>query len=416
MSETHFWHPFANMAHVRRGAIAVARGEGCWVWDTDGRRYLDATASLWYVNVGHGRKEIVEAMARQAGEIAAYSTFGDFTNSPVEVLARRIAAHAPDPSAKVFFGSGGGDAIETAVKVARAYWAATGDDRRTHVISRDRSYHGTHGFGTSLAGIGPNRAGFGPLDLDQSQVAWDSPEALGAEIERLGAERVAAFFCEPVIGAGGVYPPPAGYLESVAEICRGSGVLLVIDAVICGFGRVGDWLAAERWGLHPDLVTFAKGVTSGYLPLGGVVVSGRIAAPFWDGEGRMFRHGATYAGHPTVCAAALANLDILEREGLVARGRELEGALHGVLEPLAAHPAVAEVRGGVGLLGAVELAPDLLAERPAAVAELQVAVRDAGVLVRGLGSSIAVSPPLVIDDEQIKAIATGIAAGLEVFA
>ncbi|MHB8504171.1 MAG: aminotransferase family protein [Acidimicrobiales bacterium] len=416
MSETHFWHPFANMAHVRRGAIAVARGEGCWVWDTDGRRYLDATASLWYVNVGHGRKEIVEAMARQAGEIAAYSTFGDFTNSPVEVLARRIAAHAPDPSAKVFFGSGGGDAIETAVKVARAYWAATGDDRRTHVISRDRSYHGTHGFGTSLAGIGPNRAGFGPLDLDQSQVAWDSPEALGAEIERLGAERVAAFFCEPVIGAGGVYPPPAGYLESVAEICRGSGVLLVIDAVICGFGRVGDWLAAERWGLHPDLVTFAKGVTSGYLPLGGVVVSGRIAAPFWDGEGRMFRHGATYAGHPTVCAAALANLDIHQREGLVARGREMECALHGVLEPLAAHPAVAEVRGGVGLLGAVELAPDLLAERPAAVAELQVAVRDAGVLVRGLGSSIAVSPPLVIDDEQIKAIATGIAAGLEVFA
>lgn len=414
MTDTHFWHPFANMAQVRRGAFTITRGEGCSVWDSGGRRYLDATASLWYVNVGHGRHEIIDAMADQARRLGAYSTFGDYTNEPAEALAERLSALAPMSEAKVFLGSGGGDGIETAVKLARGYWVALGSEERTHVISRDRSYHGTHGFGTSLAGIAPNRSGFGPLDADHSTVPYDSVEALAKEIERLGAQRVAAFFCEPVIGAGGVHPPPEGYMEGVARLCADSGVLLVIDSVICGFGRLGDWLGVDRWGLRPDMITFAKGVTSGYQPLGGVIVSSRVAAPYWEGEGRAFRHGATYAGHPVCCAAALANLDLLEHDGLYRRGAELEGALLGALRTVEGHPAVAEVRGGVGLLGAVDLRSELLAERPTAVVELQLATRRAGVLVRPLGSGIAVSPPLVVTDEEIATIGEAIAEGLEI--
>ncbi len=415
MTETHFWHPFANMAQVRSGAFTITRGDGSWVWDDDGRRYLDGTASLWYVNAGHGRAEIGDAIARQLQRLAGYSTFGDYTNGPAEQLAERLAALAPSPGAKVFYGSGGGDAIETAVKLARSYWNAVGAQDRTHVISRDRSYHGTHGFGTSLAGIAPNRDGFGPLDPDHSTVAWDSPEALAKEIDRVGAERVAAFFCEPVIGAGGVYPPPAGYLEAVAELCAGAGVLLVVDSVICAFGRLGDWFGVERWGIRPDMITFAKGVTSGYLPLGGVMVAPQIADPFWEGKGRPFRHGATYAGHPVCCAAALANIDVLERDNLYRRGGQLEGRLLAALGAVADHPAVAEVRGGVGLLGAVELREELLSERPGAVADLQMAVRRAGVLVRPLGTAVAVSPPLVVTDDEIDLLASAIAEGLDIF-
>ncbi len=415
MTDTHFWHPFANMAQVRRDAFTITRGDGCSVWDSGGRRYLDATASLWYMNVGHGRHEIADAMAAQARRLGAYSTFGDYTNEPAEALAERLSALAPTSDAKVFLGSGGGDGIETAVKLARGYWVALGSEERTHVISRDRSYHGTHGFGTSLAGIASNRSGFGPLDADHSTVAYDSVEALAKEVERLGAGRVAAFFCEPVLGAGGVHLPPAGYMQGVARLCADTGVLLVIDSVICGFGRLGDWLGVDRWGLRPDMITFAKGVTSGYQPLGGVIVSSRVAAPYWEGEGRVFRHGATYAGHPVCCAAALANLDLLERDDLYRRGAELEGSLLGALRTVEGHPAVAEVRGGVGLLGAVDLSAELLAERPTAVVELQLAARRAGVLVRPLGSGIAVSPPLVVTDEEIATIGAAVAEGLEIF-
>ena len=197
-----------------------------------------------------------------------------------------------------------------------------------HLISRSQGYHGTHGLGTSLGGIPANRVDVGPLDPHSSQVPHDSLEALEAEIERVGADRVAAVFDEPVIGAGGVHQPAPGYLEGLDALCKRTGVLHVADAVIAGFGRLGEWFGPERWGLRPDMITFAKGVTSGYLPLGGVIVSGRIAAPFWDeDDAPWFRHGPTYSGHPTCCAVALANLDIIEREGLLAQALELEGAL-----------------------------------------------------------------------------------------
>ncbi len=279
-------------------------------------------------------------------------------------------------------------------------------------IGRTRAYHGSHGIGTSIGGIPVNATGFGPLVGETSIVDWSSPDALSAEIDAVGAERVAAFFMEPVIGAGGVYPPPDGYVEKVAEICKRTGALLIVDSVICGFGRLGTWFGIERWDVSPDLIVFAKGVTSGYLPLGGVVVSGGVSEPFWSGNGTIFRHGQTYSGHPACCAAALANLDILEREQLVPRGRELEQPLFEALQPLASSPAVAEVRGGTGFLAAVELDAALLRKRPAAVSELALEARRRGVIVRPLASGVAVSPPLTADESHLDLLAEALTEGV----
>jgi adenosylmethionine-8-amino-7-oxononanoate aminotransferase len=410
-----FWHPFADMGAVSRSEFVVDRGEGVYVFDADGNRYLDATASLWYANLGHGRAEIADAVAAQMRKLEAYSTFGDYGNAPASELAARLADHAPMDDARVFFGSGGGDAIDTAAKLARRHWIQQGQPERVHLISRTQGYHGTHGFGTSIGGIEANVSNWGPLVPQASSVAYDSLPALEAEIQSVGPDRVAAFFCEPVIGAGGVYLPPDGYIEGVADLCEEHGILLVIDSVICGFGRLGTWFGVERWpDVRPAMITFAKGVTSGYLPLGGVVVAGEVAAPFFaEPGGPMLRHGATYAGHPSCCAAGLAVLDIYEREGIIERGRELEGPLRDALAPLADHPAVAEVRAGLGLLAAVQLAPDVLERDPAAVAKLAGAAREAGVLLRPLLGAAAVSPPLVVEEEHLEQIAEGFRLGLD---
>jgi putrescine aminotransferase len=401
------------MAAVRDAELVVTRGEGVWIYDEDGNRYLDACASLWYCNAGHGRAEIADAVARQMKELEAFSIFGDVANPPALELADVLAARAPMDDAKVFLTTGGGDAIDTAAKLARLYWQVVGQPERVHIVARQHGYHGTMAFGTSIGGIDANRAGYGPLVPATSVVAHDSPQALADEIEHVGAERVAAFFVEPVIGAGGVYAPRPGYLEAVAEICSDAGVLFVCDSVIVGFGRLGSWFGIERFGVRPDLVTFAKGVTSGYLPLGGVLVAGHVAEPFWNEPGHMVRHGQTYAGHATVCAAALANIEILEREGLVTRGAELEQDLYDALAPLQEHPLVAEVRGGVGLMGAVAFEPELLERDPGLPGKASKAVREHGVVLRALGSSLAVSPPLVVTVEELGLIADAIRAGLD---
>ena len=412
MQDTRFWHPFADMASVRSAEFVIERGEDVWVWDRQGRRYLDATASLWYANVGHGRPEIAAAIAAQLAKIEAYSGFGDFSTSPALELTEALAARAPMP-ARVFLTSGGGDSIDTAAKLARRYWHELGKPERTVLISRTQGYHGTHGFGTAIGGIAANRVGFGP-QVESEQVAFDSLDALAQAIERIGAEHVAAFFIEPVIGAGGVHPPVAGYIEGVAELCRRNDVLLVVDAVICGFGRLGTWFGIERWNVVPDMIAFAKGVTSGYLPLGGVIISERIAEPFWSAPGGpVFRHGATYAGHATCAAAALANIELLERDELLARGQTMEQPLLDALRGLADHSAVGSVRGGIGTLGAVDLEPELLARAPAALGRLTAAAREAGVLVRQLGSGVAVSPPLTATPEHFELIAQALATGLD---
>ena len=409
--DSRLWHPFADMGRVRHNELVIERGEDVWVWDSEGNRYLDATASLWYANIGHGRTEIAEAIAEQLSRLEAYSAFGDFASPPALELADALAERAPMPS-RVFLGSGGGDAIDTAAKLARRYFAELHEPERTVLVSRTAGYHGTHGFGTAIAGIPANREGFGPL-LETEVVQHDSLEAIHEAVDRVGAARIAAVFVEPVIGAGGVYPPAEGYIEGVAELCRDTGILLVIDAVICGFGRLGTWFGIERWDVQPDMITFAKGVTSGYLPLGGVMVSERVAEPFWRTPGGpVLRHGPTYAGHATCCAAALANLAVIEREGLLTRGRDDEQALLDALLPLEEHPSVAEVRGGTGTLAAVELSAETLAEDPGAVGALVSAARKSGVLVRPLARAVAVSPPLTAKAEHFELIAQALAHGL----
>ena len=402
-----FWHPFADMSAVSGRELVIESGNGCYVTAEDGTEYLDATAGLWYCNVGHGRTEIAEAVMRQMGRIASYSNFGDLATRATLELADRLAALAPMPDARVFFTSGGSDAVDTAVKLVRRYWALVGRPGRTGIVTRTRSYHGMHLAGTSLAGIPANREGYGPLDADVSNVAWDDAAALADRIDSLGAENVAAFFCEPVIGAGGVYPPPPGYLAQVREICRERGVLFVADEVISGYGRTGTMFASA--GLDPDLVLTAKGLTSGYQPMGAVLVAGPVAEPFWTTPGLLWRHGYTYSGHASAAAAAMANLDIIEAEELVERVAGHQLALTVALAPLQAHDWVAEARSGAGLLGAVQIEPSLLASDPHAMPRILAGLRDRGILTRGLADgSVQVSPPFVITRAEIARIGSAI--------
>jgi putrescine---pyruvate transaminase len=301
--------------------------------------------------------------------------------------------------------------------MARHYWQLVGEADRTILVRREKAYHGMHTAGTSLAGIPANAAGHGALIEDIVEVPWDDPDSLRAAIEDVGPERVAAFFCEPVIGAGGVFPPPDGYLEAVRRVCRDTGVLFVADEVITGFGRCGDWFASTRFDLDPDIVVCAKGITSGYLPLGAVLASPGVAEAFWAEDAGMWRHGYTYSGHAAVAAAALANIDILEREELPARSRSMEGSLLDALKQLADHDLVGDVRGGIGLLAAVSLRHDLVEADPHLGARVGAATRDAGVIVRPLvGGAIAVSPPLTITEAQLEELVVGLRAGLDALA
>jgi putrescine aminotransferase len=411
------WNGFGNMAKLAGGGIVtIERGEGATVFDTAGRPYLDALASLWYCNIGHGRAELADAAAAQMHQIAAYQVFETFSNRPAEALARRVSDLSPIPDAKVFFTPGGGsDAIDTAAKLARAYWRAAGQPAKQVIIGRSHAYHGVNAYGTSLGGIPANSEAFSPLVPSVEHVPWDDATALEKMIGQVGADRVAAFFCEPVVGAGGVYFPPEGYLARVQEICREQDVLFVADEVITGFGRVGAWFGSERFALQPDMITVAKGLTSGYAPLGAVLVGPRAAEPFWrPGSAEIFRHGYTYQGHPTACAVGLANLDVLEREQLVPRVRELETVLASRLGPLADHELVGEVRTGTGLLTAVEIAADARTADPGLGARLVADIRQRGVITRLLrGVALQVSPPFVITEAEIDHLGQVFAAALD---
>ena len=351
------WNGYGNMAGLSAGGlVTITGGSGSTVTDSGGRSYLDALASLWYCNIGHGRAEVADAAAAQLHQLAAYQVFETFSNVPAEALARRVSDLSPLTDAKVFFTPGGGsDAIDTAAKLARAYWRAVGQPAKQVIIGRTNAYHGVNAYGTTLGGIPANTEAFTPLVSLVERVPWDDAAALEKQIGQAGADRVAAFFCEPVVGAGGVLFPPEGYLTRVQEICREQDILFVADEVITGFGRAGSWFGSERFGIEPDLMTVAKGLTSGYAPLGAVLAGPRVAEPFWrPGSAEVFRHGYTYQAHPASCAVGLANLDVIEREQLIPRVRELEAVLAARLSPLAGHELVSEVRTGAGLLAAVE--------------------------------------------------------------
>jgi putrescine---pyruvate transaminase len=398
MTERAFWNPMTNVgAYRERGAATIVRGEGSTVWDDAGNALIDVSAALWYANVGYGRSELADAAAEQMRTLASYKTYDGFTSPKSEELAARVVGLLPFDGAKIFFTSGGGESIDTAAKLSRAYWGAMGKPDKHVVISRQFAYHGSNAYGTSLGGMQALVQDYGRLVPEVDQVPWDDAEALAAKIDELGQNHVAAFFAEPVVGAGGVLNPPDGYLERVQEICREREVLLVFDEVITGFGRTGYWFATERFGAQPDLITVAKGITSGYIPLGGVIASPRVAEPFWaEGTTNMFRHGFTYAGHATACAVGLANIDVIEREGLVQRVKDLEPVLTDALAPLASHEGVADVRSGVGLLAAVELAD------PAKLYAVIDACYERGVLIRGIrGVALQISPPFVITEDEL---------------
>jgi putrescine---pyruvate transaminase len=405
------WHPFSDMGAVERdGEFVLARGEGVRVWDDRGNLYLDATAGLWFALVGHGRRELAEAAARQMRALAAYSTFGDITSPPTSELAERLSAIAPVAASKIFFTSGGSDSVDTATKLARRYWGELGHPERTVVLGRQKAYHGMHVAGTALSGIPVNREGWGQLMPDAATVAWDDPADLRKQIEAIGVDRVAAFFCEPVIGAGGVYPPPAGYLAEVRRICRELDVLFVADEVVTGFGRIGGHLfASTRFDLQPDLMTTAKGLTSGALPMGAVFVAPRIAEPFFRPDaGVWLRHGYTYSGHAAAAAVALANLDLIEQMGLTEEASRLEETMAVVLAPLAEHDLVQEVRSGTGALAAVQLAD------PGLAARLVKVLRNHGLSTRVVGSgAIQVSPALVMSDAEVGELAMRLRTGLD---
>lgn len=406
--ETSFWHCQAHMPTVKRRQVVFDRGEGCYLWDTDGNRYLDVPASLWYANVGHGRAEIADAVAAQIRKLESYSSFGSYTTTPTLALAERLADLVPIDGAKIFLTSGGSDGIDVAAKLARRYWSAVGRPDKKAVVSRDLAYHGLHAFGTSITGLEFNREGLGRLIPETMTVPTHDTAALAALFEAEGS-RIAAFFCEPVLGTGGVILPAPGYLAEVQRLCRAHDVLFVVDEVITGFGRTGAMFATGLFGLEPDLIVMAKGITSGYLPLGAVAVSPRVAAPFWaDDSPLLFRQGLTYAGHATACVAAQANLDILEREGLVDRVASLGRHLAAAVAPLADHPLVTDVRAGVGLLAGIQVRDAEVADK---VARLCF---DRGYVMRVItNATLQISPPFTVEEHEIDGIVTTIAEALD---
>lgn len=403
------WRPYAPIDSTN-DPLTVVRGQGSSVWDDQGRRYLDATAGQWYCAVGWGREEIVDAMSAQLRRLHAYTTFGAFTNQPAEELAAYLAAAAPVEDGSLFLASGGSDAVDTAAKLARHYWFRTGRPSKRVLISREGGYHGMHGTGTALAGIPANREGYAPAHADTLVIPAQSTEELQGAIDRLGADAIAAFIAEPVIGVGGIHDASPDYWSQAQRICRDNDVLFIVDEVITAFGRLGHEYASNRYGLRPDILTFGKGVTSGYAALGGVIAGSRVQEPFRTSG---WRHGYTFSGHATACVAALANLRILDSEGLYQRAAAVEDRWAATLTPLAEHPCVAEVRS-VGLLAAVAFRPEKVRRRPGLVDDVVAMARTRGVLTRSMTGTPALqlSPPLCITDPEIDTLAEILHASL----
>jgi adenosylmethionine-8-amino-7-oxononanoate aminotransferase len=370
----HLWMHFTRMSsYADHDVPVIVRGEGAYVYDSKGRRYLDGLAGLFVSMVGHGRTEIADAAARQAKELA-YFPLWSYAHPRAIELAERLANLAPGDLNRVFFTTGGSEAVESAWKLARQYFRAIGQPGRYKVISRDIAYHGATMGALSITGLPAIKAAFEPLVPGSVRVPntnfyrapehGDDHEAFGRwaadEIERAilreGPESVAAVYLEPVQNSGGCFPPPPGYFQRVREICDRHGVLLVSDEVICAFGRLGYYFGADRYGYQPDIITVAKGMTSGYAPIGAMIVSDRVIEPFLK-DTATFLHGITFAGHPVSCAVALANLDVFEKEDLLGHVRANEGAFRATLSKLNDLPIVGEIRGD-GYFYGIELVKD----------------------------------------------------------
>jgi putrescine---pyruvate transaminase len=398
-----FLHPFAKP--TRESFTRIVRGEGALLYTADGKELIDGMASLWYCAIGHGRSEMAEAIAAQAGTLAGYSCFDPFTNDPAEQLAEELREIAPMPDARVFYTCSGSEAVDTAMKLARISHVQAGQGHRKLIISRVRGYHGTAYGGTSAQGIAPNRENFGPFVEDVVQVPADDLEAMASLMAQRGNE-VAAIMVEPVQGAGGIYPATEGYLEGLRRLCDQHGAYLIYDEVISGFGRLGSWFAAHHYGVAPDFATFAKAVTSGYQPLGGAFVGAKPTAALESDPNFFLRHGFTYSGHPTACAAGIKNLEIMRREGLVQRATHVGDRLSAGLHALAADGSIDHVRG-IGAMWAAGLRPDQNAMT------MRDQMFDSGVVCRALNAdSLLFCPPLVTTDEQVDRILDAVVAAI----
>jgi adenosylmethionine-8-amino-7-oxononanoate aminotransferase len=394
-------HPFSPPAMPEGDFIEIVRGEGSLVFDSDGREYVDAMANLWLCQVGHGRTEIIDAVTAQMRQIEAYNTFAPFTNGPASRVAEMIAERSPHPDGRVFLGCSGSEAVDTALKIARQVQQRRGHTGRQVIVKRTNGYHGTNFGGTSAQGIAPNREGWGDLVPHFVEVPHDDLEAAASVFADQG-DSIAAVLTEPLQGAGGVFPPADGYLEGLRRLCDDNGALLIFDEVICGFGRTGEWFGAQTFGVTPDLITFAKGVTSGYLPLSGVILSRRVSEELEE-PGFLLRTGYTYSGHQASCAAGIANLDIMEREGLDQRANHVGERLQEGLRALQADGLIESWRG-MGAVYAAELERDSIPVRNEILAN--------GVIVRPIGTCLAICPPLVITDDEVGRVIDTMAAAL----
>jgi adenosylmethionine-8-amino-7-oxononanoate aminotransferase len=408
------WHPQAHMPTARAKRLTITEGDGAWLTTSTGQRLLDATASLWHANIGHGREEIARAAYEQMKKLETYHTFGRFANEPALRLAERLVALGPIPDAKVMLTSGGSDSVDLACKLARRHWQLEGRPGKKTILSRHGAYHGLHAYGTSVAGLQENRDGYGTESLvpETARVSTNDITEVRAQVAGIGAENIAAIIVEPVIGTGGVVGPATGYLEGLAYLAHANDILLIADEVITGFGRTGEMFASHRYGITPDLVTMAKGITSGYAPLGGVLVAPTVSDKFFagapGGDAPMFRHGLTCSGHATACVVAHANLDVIEDEQLVARSAHLETVLEKAVEPLRDHALVAEVRAGHGFMAGIQLVEGAAGD---AVAE---ACTDAGVLIRTIyNNTLQICPPFVTTEDEVGLIAETITTALD---
>ncbi len=383
-------HPFAEPGKPEEDFINIVSGEGAVVTDDTGKQYIDGMASLWYCQVGHGRRELIDAIKRQLDSLVTYSIFEPFTNDPARQAAALIASKSPLADGRVFLGCSGSEAVDSALKIARLVQQRRGNPGKQIIVRRTHGYHGTNFGGTTAQGIAPNREGWGDLIPHFVEVPNDNIEEASKVFAEHG-DNIAAVISEPVQGAGGVWPPEDGYLQGLRKLCTKHGALLIFDEVICGFGRTGSWFGAQTFGVTPDLMTFAKGVTSGYQPLSGVIVSADVSAELEE-PGFLLRSGYTYAGHPVASAAATANINLIEDEGLVDRANHVGKKTVEGFDALVADGIIKGYRG-VGAVWAADVGRD--------TTEIKKAMLDHGVIARGVGDGILWSPPLVITDEQV---------------
>jgi putrescine aminotransferase len=423
LDAAHHLHPFSDMKKLNAaGTRIIERGEGCYIYDNHGKKYLDGFAGLWCVNIGYGRKEIADAVARQMNELPYYNTFFGTTTPPTALLAQKITSHAGPNINRVFFTGSGSEANDTWFRMARVYWAALGKPSKKMVIARRNGYHGSTVVGASMGGMKyMHEQGALPIEgivhigqpfwygeggeLSPAEFGLKVARELAEKIDELGADNVAAFVAEPIQGAGGVIVPPDTYWPEIARICKEKDILLVVDEVICGFGRTGHWFGHQHFGVQPDLAPIAKGLSSGYLPIGGVMVSDRVGDVLVNEVGD-FNHGFTYSGHPVCAAAALENLRIIEDEKLVERVHDDVGPyLAEGLKSLEDHPLVGQTQS-VGLMGAVQLVDDKASRKRFEDKEkVGVEVRNHclanGLVLRATGDRMLYSPPLVITRAEI---------------